>query len=340
MVWRLTPALTLGRPGSRARANARKLLVPAKPLEPAQLAVVALQNPRTAALCFDRVWSLSPEDCPDPIRFNTGSDAELFAALSASATGVTLPWRVDIGAMQRALFTAPLEDFPERPIPRMVLMLLGLGTLVSEDHANAPIVEAITLTICEATSNSIGRPVLPVFSAIRQRDVAYAPGDREVILASIRELEVVDEDLVSWEQVVDFRRDAATHRDYRRLVHWLDCNMVGRSRNYVIDEIGTRVERYREALHKHGLKTRLGVLGSLVDAKALVATAVAAGSSLAQENRSGDYLELRATFFGRVMLTVGEARLELRDVHAEHAEIAFVAELNHRLNPSLPPDSL
>lgn len=95
-----------------------------------------------------------------------------------------------------------------------------------------------------------------------------------------RVLEVVDEEALSWEQVLEFRSDAAAKADYRRLVHWLDRDMVGRTYQYVIDEIGVRLEKYRAAIRKHGLQSRIGVLASVLEAKALWPASVAAGGSI------------------------------------------------------------
>lgn len=333
MAWKIDPTKVLGGSDSRLRSVARSLLVPTRPVEPHESAVVALECPATAALCFDRVWSISPEDCPDPIRFTAGSDAELVAALSTSVTPKApsdLPTESDIEALVEAFLRKSLEGLPEGAMRAVVMLWYG-AALLPDGSFTAGVLRGLGLTICEGVRGCLGRPALPVFSSEQQRDAAFVAGDREVVLAALRELDVVDEDELTWEQVLAFRQDAAARRDYRRLVHWLDSTMVGRQHTFIVDELGKRIELYRQALRKHGLKTRLGVLASLVDAKALVGASAATSAALVAGHPLWGLLTTTSFLFGKALLTIGQASLDLEEVHNAHSEIAFVAQLNERL---------
>lgn len=332
MAWGLSPKAVLGDSNSGLRVLAEVSLPESLPVAVHETAVVALECPRTAALCFDRIWSIEASEIPDEIRFNGRSDAELVAALSLS---VPIPEQVaqsDIAALVQAFRRKCLDDLPEGAMRILVALWYG-GSLVQDpdeiQQGNA--VRGFTRTICEGATQALGKTVLPIFASERKRDEEYTLGDREVVVAALRELEVVDEESLTWEQVLEFRRDVAARADYRRLVHWLDAAMVGRSRNFVVDEIAIRVERYRDAVRKHGLKSRLGVLASLLDAKALVGSAVAAGGSLVAGEPLWGLMAASSFLFGKALLTVGQARIDLGDVHETHNEIAFVAEVNKRL---------
>ena len=336
MAWNLDPTRVLGGPESRLRSVARSLLVPTRPLEPQESAVVALECPATAALCFDRVWSTCPEDCPDPIRFTAGSDAELLAALARSVTPddpSNLPTDSDVEALVQAFLRNSLEGLSEGAMKAVVMVWYAAGLLPAGSDFTAG-VRGFGLTICDGVRGSLGRPALPVFSSEQKRDAEYAAGDREVVLAALRELDVVDEDELTWEQALAFRQDSAARRDYRRLVHWLDSTMVGRPHSFVVDELGKRIELYRQALRKHGLKTRLGVLASLVDAKALVGAAAAASASLVAGHPLWGLLATTSFLSGKALLTIGQAKLDLEEVHNAHSEIAFVTQVNERLTSS------
>jgi len=334
VAWKIDPTKVLGGSDSRLRGVARSLLVPTRPVESHESAVVALECPATAALCFDRVWSISPEDCPDPIRFTAGSDAELLAAFVTSVTPKDpsdFPTESDLDALAQAFLRNSLEGLPEGAMRAVVMLWCGAALLPDGSDFTAGVMRGLALTVCQGVRGWLGRPALPVFSSEQRRDAEYVPGDREVVLAALRELDVVDEDELTWEQVLAFRQDSAARRDYRRLVHWLDSTMVSRQHTFIVDELGKRIELYRQALRKHGLKTRLGVLASLVDAKALVGTSAAASASLVSGHPLWGLLAATSILFGKALLTIGQARIDLEEVHNAHSEIAFVAQVNERL---------
>jgi len=308
------------------------------PLAANETAAIALDCPRTAALCFDRIWSVDDE-CPDEIRFIGRSDAELIANfLNGMRTSFNHEKSSDPD--MEILVDAFLEkgspdnfydDLTEGAKEILAFIYLALSLTKDEREIKTGSLSHFTRTISEEVSQALGRAVTPVFRSERVRDAEYTFGDREVIVAALREFEVVDEESLAWQQVLEFRRDSEARADYRRLVHWLDAAMVGRPKNFVIDEIGMRVERYRQAVRKHGLKSRLGVLASLVDAKALVGAAAAASGALIAGESLWGLLAASSFLFGKALLTVGQAKIDLDEIHEAHSEIAFVAEVNERL---------
>ena len=72
----------------------------------------------------------------------------------------------------------------------------------------------------------------------------YQKGNREVIIATLDDLDIVVEEQLSLEQVMEFRADDQIRGKYKRLLHWLDKEMVGRSPNFVRDEVAIRLDDY------------------------------------------------------------------------------------------------
>lgn len=323
---------------TRLPAFARTLLPHRAPPEPGQSCVVALECPRTAALCFDRVWSIPVDeiDCPQDIAFNGASDAEAVAALwlhgwRNAETHLRTLRGVDLDALAEAIVQGNLDAIVARHDLAVAYSMLLLGSaLAGELELLKKPLHGMTRTLCTDLQKTVSQ-VVPLYASEAARDAEYTAGDRAVIVTALRQLEVVDENELSWEQVQEFRRDRSSRTDYRRLVHWLDAEMAGRSAQYVIDEIGVRLDKYKRALEKHGLKRRLGALTAILDPKALASAGAAAGGALLAEHPLAAAVAAGGVLLGKVLVSVGQSELDLHDVRAEHADIAFVAQVSERL---------
>ena len=117
-----------------------------------------------------------------------------------------------------------------------------------------------------------------VYGSKAERDREYTEGDRQVILAILDGLQMVDEEHLSWDQVYEFRKDKKAQMKYRRLVHWLDKSMVGKSLPFIEDQIGIMIDDYECAMRKHGLKTALGTIEETLEGKYLAGVAGTAGA--------------------------------------------------------------
>jgi hypothetical protein len=172
-----------------------------------------------------------------------------------------------------------------------------------------------------------GHRPIPYYESDASFDRDYSHGDHGVIAAALSNLSIVDEAVLSWEQVAEFRADEQARKDYRRLLHWLDDAMIGKPLEWVQDEIATRLEAYETALRKHGMRAILGVLKRVLSWDHLKKQAAVAAL--------GDWLAAGwpaaaaagAIGLATVAVEIGEMKLRKADVAEAHESIAFV----HRL---------
>jgi len=134
---------------------------------------------------------------------------------------------------------------------------------------------------------------------------------------------------LTWEQVLDFRKDKTSRDKLRRFVHWLDKDMAGRSAAFIADEITCRLEDYRAALRKHGIAAALGTLSSVVDSKVLIGGAAAVASLSYATDPRWALLGGSAVLLANCAVHVGRVLLDVRSVHENAKEIAFVAALQN-----------
>jgi hypothetical protein len=226
----------------------RRLMPESTPPQSNQSAVVAIFCPRTATLCFDRVWSI-PADatgCPDGIRFSMETDAELVAALFLhvfTRSKNDLENFTDVESLAAAVIRGDMEAIFGRKdfASTFSAALLGITLAGGFESAISSPLDGMSRVISENLQKT-GRNVYPICASESRRDEEFRVGEYHVVIGSLHELEIVDEECLSWEQVQEFRQDSEVKADYRRFIHWLDSQMVGKTYQYVIDEIGIRYD--------------------------------------------------------------------------------------------------
>jgi len=295
-------------------------------------AVVALSRPKTAALCFDRVWGLEGMDIPPEIRFSTGSQQEYLFAFVAFHVWLKVArpnvWKnleyllslrhgqpLDLDGLFEVVAQS-LDDFNAVGGPWLGRQV-ALQTLEHEGFA-----AYFGRYLAQGASRQ-GIPTVPYLGSSIEYDRQYAKGDRTVIVAAIEGLPVVSEEDLSWEQVIEFRRDSESQRNFQRLIHWLDGEMVDKDWMWVADDLIERLEAYEVALGRHGIVTLTGVLKSLNDPKKVLA-AIGIFAALPE-----DWAPLAAglSLGAGVLASVAETWIDRREFEEESQAIAFLTEL-------------
>ncbi len=307
-------------------------------------AAVSLENPKSAALCFDRIWSLPHEDSdiPASLAFNGGTSAEAVAAIQMRVwqsvgddllaadedqLAAELAQSLKDGTLSRAIGDGIEAMAAKRELVAAFIMLATGGALGKGATSLPALLRGMTRVLAEELASEFECGVASVFPTIQQRDSQYTEGDGAIVVAVLDRLELVDEASLEWKQVLEFREDRESQRRYRRLIHWLDCDLVGKSKHYVEDEIALRFERYQSTIRKHGLKTRLGVLSTLIDPRSLAPAATAASGFLLAGQPLWGLLSSSGLVLGKTMVTLGEARLSFDETLERLDEVAFLSDV-------------
>lgn len=279
---------------------------------PEETAAVALQRPKMAALCYDRVWATSA-DVPRAIAFS----APTFVA-----------WKtVFLSVVVRASLNVVSED--DEVARFAVSGLEAIRESVSElpDPA-ADLADRISRSVAEEMETEYEVTPVCVYGSTAELSREYRHGDHAVIVATLADLHIADEHTLTWEQVTQFRRDGDAVKKYRRLCHWLDSEMIGRTWNFVRDEIAIRLDDYDAALRRHGVQTIVGSLSSILESKALIGGAAAIASLSYAADPFWGLIAGGATVAGQAAVTIARSLIDLQHIKARaFPEIAFVAEV-------------
>lgn len=275
-----------------------------RPIGATETGVITLLKPKTAALLADRVW----------LQF-AGEEPNLDFAF-----GWQSPVAIRLGSLLAFMRSGEVNR------PNVKANECESSELLTK-YACA-FLDMAERELCEDYARVTGASVTPLYSSGADRDKNHTPGSLAAITSVIEHVALVDEGSLTWEQVIEFRRDENARRAYFRFVHWLDSEFVGKPSAFVTDEVEARLDKYYWALKKHGLKTLIGVLERTLDARSILGSAA---SALTIELIAREPL---MSLLGGIGLLVGNASIRLatclmdrQDIVLENREIAYVHEL-------------
>lgn len=312
-------------------------------LLPAQSeSAVVTSKVKTGALCYDRVWCPLEnifgwgEEFPEGVRFFGGTSVERTISfdikdksiktlpsmkkLFESDEGIALIKKSTLGLMAELMLTGSKEELTQRLEEAEKIPISERETFLD----NTKIIEdLIYRDIARAFSTKYRIPVATVYGSRRNQEVAYSGGDKQVIIACLENLQIVDEGRLTWEKVLEFRKDKETQQKYKRFLHWLDKEMVGKSQTFIEDDIAQKLEDYEWALKKHSIKTVLGTIEEALDGKYLIG---AGGLALAGHPVLG-ILAAGVLIGGKVAAKLVQTKLDFDDVErGPNSEISWVYE--------------
>lgn len=161
-------------------------------------------------------------------------------------------------------------------------------------------------------------------------DEPEAASDTVISLAS---LNLIDAEQCSWEQIREFRHDIEARDRLRRLRLFAYANYQGKAKDFVEDDILTRIADHEAAVKKWGFETAQGALNMLLTSKviggalagSLVSTFFGAPTIAVVAAASGGALEI-----GRITLEITKQRLALRSLMRE-SPVSFISYAREKL---------
>lgn len=316
----------------------KKLWRPQK-AQAAETIAVTFTKQKTALLCYDRVWDPSGY-IPDDLRFSGVGKAEIIlywlGILSFHRPSYA---NVDDDGYIMAQKIPSLSVIAQQANPDELRRYL-VGMFI-EDHQKSPLMFGWMRRFCYELSADYSLRSVPVYdsSAHWQKEflpeqVSVASEPRNVLLTTLCDLAVVDEEGLSWDQIREFRADKLNRERYLSCLHWFSTDLLGKSQEFIQNEIAVRLENYKHALRKHGLETVKGTLEWVISGSTLAKASSAIGASvfLSQTPLWG-LLAGSGYVVGECVVKLLENKIKLEDIEYEHRDIAYIHSLQNRLKP-------
>lgn len=117
----------------------------------------------------------------------------------------------------------------------------------------------------------VGSPVLIMRSDCASEVPSSTP-DPMVIISGMK---LVDVSSVSWQQIVEFRKDEESAKDFRRLSLFEADNLRGKDRHYIEQRIAQEMDDYDQICKKHGFDLIPGILKSVTSTPNVIAASTA-----------------------------------------------------------------
>ena len=149
--------------------------------------------------------------------------------------------------------------------------------------------------------------------------------------AAVSNLNLIDIHALSWDQIIEFRKDPDSRAALRRLRLFFSENYEGKDRSYIVDDLLARVEKQEEVAKLWGLSTVTRSLGVAISDKSVLTTTLgglavaASGAPLAAAAAAG--LVITA---GSCLIEFGNAVVERR-TEALNRPTEYLTELRKRL---------
>ncbi len=241
--------------------------------------VVIASKPKTAALYYDKVWGPSHKAFyvknvlpPEEVLFFGATKIEeyLLAMMDKAQNDDNEPFLPN-SSLTNAEFGEIFGDIIDTP------------KNTKEEHIKQifyRIINALMRAIANSITEKYEIPVATLFPENESQNLSYQEGNKEIISLSMENLKIVDEEKLTWEQVLELRNDKQSKDKYKRFIHWLDKEMIGKSQSFIEDDISIKLEDYEGALKKHGIKTVIGTVKEMLNSKDFLAGTALASSAI------------------------------------------------------------
>lgn len=150
---------------------------------------------------------------------------------------------------------------------------------------------------------------------------AYPPFKHNVIDACIQAIPSVIEEQLSWDQVVETRKDKKAIEKMRKFKYWANQNLEGKSPAEIADILCSELEDYEDTLKKHGIKTTIGGFSTILS-----------GASSILAVLEGSQVELAAAGIAVTASLVTFTSDQVLDYYEKkNAPIAFIYDITKKI---------
>ena len=195
---------------------------------------MTLHNPKTAALIFDKVYTVVDGEIPiELMTYRRGNSIVSFPGYcpggpEESQRQIVIQFRERPGGIPVGITSSSRDS-----------LIYALRTKPDE--------------LCTKIADETGyRPVL-CYPRILEQAEPFQSGDYVFVVACLKNLGVVDEERLEWRQVLEFRQDEHSRVHLSRLMNWLDQDMVGKGQNEIQDRLCELLYTQQSVLKRWGM---------------------------------------------------------------------------------------
>lgn len=145
--------------------------------------------------------------------------------------------------------------------------------------------------------------------------------DEPATFVTLLRIPIVDKSKLSWEKVINFRKEKDELASLRKLALVFENDYSGKSQTWVEDHILDSLYTYEQTVARMGLETKLSSLSILVNSKTLLpATGIAFAAALLGEPITAITAASVGLLrdIGKISLNIAQRRLKLQEFRESH----------------------
>ena len=156
----------------------------------------------------------------------------------------------------------------------------------------------------------------------------------EIPYLALQNLQIIDPSQLTWDLVLEFRKDSNAANKIRRLRHFLESNYTDKSRSFIEDDLASKLENYQSVLKSWDFKTNRGIFEILLKSKTVFSSIAASIAFALSEDMDFSIASLTTGS----LLEIGNVALELNKRSKEKDELKrdnpydYLIELNKDAN--------
>ena len=215
-------------------------------------------NPKTTAIFFDKIW------VPNYEIFINEKEKEFFRKIPREVV-MTFPCEKYREHWDKIFKYATIKNHNYTHFE-----LTALEYMYSEWRNKS------LLQITNFMQNKLKIDIIPIF--FDKTDFEKSTNmydDKEVFVTNniefiIKDIPLILEKELEWEQVLDFRRDKKCIKSAKRLIRWSNIECDGLTRNDIREKLEQELDEYSFSIKKHGIQIVTGALSTILSSSTAI----------------------------------------------------------------------
>jgi hypothetical protein len=150
---------------------------------------------------------------------------------------------------------------------------------------------------------------------------------------SLANINLIDTSKTTWEQILAFRKDQDARRKLRNLRLFLHENYQDKTRSFIEDDLGKRLDDYNDTCKDWGFDTVTSTISAALDSNSISATILAsAGAAIFGESVvvTGTVLAGASVEIGKLIISLIQKRHAFNKIRQDH-EMAYIIEARKKV---------
>jgi hypothetical protein len=234
---------------------------------------------------------------------------------------------------EREYFDTPINlTFGISDVDQQSLVSIQQNNIDFSQLINRPnILASAFFKILAYIYENAGHNVVPSYFNYTTFDAEFSSGNKLGFEAVLLNIPIIEQDMTEWSQIIQFREDTEAKRKLRNLRLWLSQGLKAKNIAEATEVIEKKLDDYKWALKKHGLKTITGIITYVFNYKQAAISTAAATAGTVLVGPIGGALASGIVLAGQATVFLAEKYIDREDIkRGAESEVAFIYDARNK----------